>query len=321
LTVSQSFSASINGTLLDLDDYLNGLWGFFGLNQSEAIGCYNGITAENYFQQVQAEYNLAQAYAQGDAQGVQEYAGLYFALNLSLWNDTICVQNTNDWNDLMLAAGVNTFNKSLLGQMEHLYFQAHVNDWANAYTVPYNDLVNAQYNQAGFAYGPIYQNFWNNASDNFLWFLQAKALQNGVFFYWNLTSPNQIPNCYNETSAQWDVEFVAAWAGVVASSTLANAVNNTINFFANNATQWTTPLSESAWKCANTTNDNAVLTKAIGYNLFTEQFQTAMMYYIGNETVDYYLLFSEINTGVNTLNPQYAGMVLGQFYDAVGNWI
>lgn len=318
LSLTQCFTAPpINGTLLDLNDYMNGIWGYFNLNQSEAIDCYNGVSAENYFQFLQAEYNLAQAYAQGDFQNVQEYVGLLVALNLTLWQNNICVQNTNDWNDLLLAAGADPSNKTLLLQLEHLYFQAHLNDWGNAYTIPYDDLVNAEYNQAGFAYGPIFKIIWQNSSVADISYLQVKSLQNGVFFYWNLTSPTQIPNCYNETSATWDVDFITGWANVVNNSTLANVASNTNDFFSNTAPQWITPLSESAWACANTTNDNIALTKAVGQNILTPEFQTGILNYVGNQTVNYFLLFTEIYTALSSNNPQYAGLVLGQFYDAV----
>lgn len=60
---------------------------------------------------------------------------------------------------------------------------------------------------------------------------------NGIFYQLNQTLPDQINNCFNDTTAYVEIAYLYSWFSSVASSDVNSAVTNTLNFFKNSGSK------------------------------------------------------------------------------------
>jgi ribosomal protein S8 len=303
---------AINGTVLDLNDYYNGVWAYFNLSQSNAISCWNDITAENYFQYLQAFYDLAGSFSAGDHANSAIYSAEVEALNVTLYEPLQCVLNSQDYQNLLVAMGISNFNKSLESIMNNMYYQGHLADWFVSWGSIYNLLIGAEYNQAGYAYAPILQTMSQNGTQQNAYFEALEAFQNGMFFWTNLTTPFELPTCYNASSAQPFVDFLFLWTQTVYNSTVENVVNNTNAWFTGSGGQLI-PIIQPIFNCEDTTQDQVRLNNALGIDIHSQAFQNALEAYINNDTQVYYNIFSKMYDMFTNFNPMAAGVMYGEF--------
>jgi hypothetical protein len=307
---------TINGTLVDLDDFYNGLWAYVNLTQTEAIQCYNDVTAETYFQYLQATYDIAGAFINANRTAVALLSAQIEVLNATLFTVEQCVHGTNDYMNLLEAYGLPAFNNSLFNLVFQIYGQAHQGDWYLAFTPIYNQLAAAEYNPAGYAYGAVFQQIAANASLSNVYFEALKAYQNGIFYEVNITSPFDLSNCYNETQAQNYITFYYLWSQTVFNSTQENVVNATNAYMSGQGAQLLASIGPVN-TCMEQTNDQERLNTAVGYDVHSAAFDQAITNFYTNDTATYYILFKYIYNFFEQQNPEAAGAVYGQFYLSV----
>jgi len=303
---------TINGTVLDLNDYYNGIWAFFNLTQTNAITCWNDVTAETYFEYLQAFYDMCGAFVVADQVNVNIYFAQVVALNATMYEPIQCVLNSQDYQNLLVAMNVSNFNKSVENILQEIYYQGHIGDWYLAWGPIYNLLTAASYNDAGYAYAPVLQTMSNNGSHTNAFFEALEAFQNGIFFWTNLTTPFELPLCYNDSSAHNFISFIFLWSQTVYNSTVGNVVNNTNSWFANQGAQLL-PLLEPIFNCEDTTGDQSRLNAALGVDIHSQAFQTDVNNYINNDTQTYFNIFSKMYDLFINYNPLAAGIVYGEF--------
>jgi hypothetical protein len=307
---------AINGTVLDLNDYYNGVWAYFNLTQTNAISCWNDITAENYFQYLQAFYDLAGSFSAGDHTNSAIYSAEVEALNATLYEPLQCVINSQDYQNLLVAMGISNFNKSLESIMNNMYYQGHLADWYVSWGSIYNLLLDAEYNQAGYAYAPILQTMTLNGSMSNIYSEALEAFQDGIFYWVNLTTPFELPTCYNNSIAQTNIDFLAGWTEAVYNSTEENCLNATNDYFAGIGGQLI-PILKPAWACEDATQDQVRLNNVLGIDVHSQQFQTAVSNWMQNNTATYYNIFSDIHIQFVNYNPLSAGVIYGEFLELV----
>lgn len=302
--------------MYNLNLFYNGWFGYFGLQQTEVIQCYTAFTAANYFQELAAEWRLANATAQANKANMETYAALVITLNSTLASTSNCVVNTQQYQELLIAAHINTFNKKLSLMLHNLYYQAYYGEWFRVMDPVMTLLENQQFHQAGRIYGALFELFAKNASSSHEYYMAYKGFVNGLFLYFNISEPEQMPSCYNDTTAQNAFNFYYYWARTVNTSTLNNVINNTILYFETIGKQ-IEELTKTQRLCENTTANYVALSNALGAQIYSPTFRQAVLTYMENDVVNYVTTFLEISTFFGANSAQAAGGTYGNFFDQV----
>jgi len=319
LAISQPINGELSGNLEQLTQYFNGVFGFFGLNQTDLTACVaNNEEAQTFFTFTGLNYEVSVAFTNGERVQFLFLIGKLQVVEQSLQGVLKCIGTSSDFNALQQAAGFNTEDHSLDFILQQLYNQAHFNDYSYAYTPIYGQLENGEYSSAGFHYGKMYQVVAQNTSVNNWWYNQYKGFENGIFWFLNLSSPFQLSNCYTNVTAQTGFDLYFDWAQVVGNSSIVNVVANSNTFFNGEGAALISQL-ESMWQCFSETNDNTRLNTKLGVNTQSEAFhQQVESYYTANPAV-YWTLLSGINNQFQAMNVQGAGALFAEFITLVAN--
>lgn len=317
---SQSLPApTLNGTLLDLADYFQGFWGAFNLTTQLAATCFNGISANAYFEQLGVNYQLAQAFVAGNHSAFNSLFQQFLVLNVTTWLPLNCVRSSSEFAQLVSAAGGNLSDPNY-GVLEDLYYQADWPEWILAFAPTYNALLAGSYNSAGYGFGPLFTITQTNSTEADIYYNGFKAFQNGIWYEVNLTSPYELSNCYNNSLAQAADAFYYYWSQTVANSTLANVVNNTNTYFNGTGGQYLAQV-KIINVCLEATNDQARLTQALGIDVHSDEFDTGLMTWMSAETETYYGLMNAMYQAFESNSSLGAGVVMGELYYVVAQYI
>jgi hypothetical protein len=160
----------------------------------------------------------------------------------------------------------------------------------------------------------------NNGTHQNAFYEAIEAFQNGIFFWNNLTTPFELPLCYNDSTAQVFVNFLFEWTQTVYNSTVENVVNNTDAWFSGEGGQLI-PILQPIFNCEDATQDQVRLNNALGVDIHSQQFQTALSNFIQNDTQTYYNIFSKMYDSFVNFNPLAAGVLYGEFLILVAQTI
>jgi hypothetical protein len=311
-----SETVTLSGNQTNLIQYFDALWGFYGLVQSEAGNCFNNAQASAYFASIGYQYQYLGSLMAPSRTNAAYYAALLQSLNATLFPAMECFFNTSDAHLLFYQAGITFFNRTIFNFLSQVYFQGRFDDYYLAFNPVYTQLFNRQYAEAGYTYGPILYTQINNASMALAWDNAIGAFQNALFFDYNISSPTEFSDCYNDFTAHTHLSLYYLWSQTVNNSTVSNCVANTQAFF-NTTGKALFEQIEPTVACLDRTNDQARLDNAVGTPLNSPQWWNATHEFLANSPSTYYTIFTQIYKEFASYNPGYAGYLYGTFISAV----
>jgi hypothetical protein len=216
------------------------------------------------------------------------------------------------------AVGFNTSNQTEFDMLMELYNQAYINDYFVEYYNTFYFLQNEDYFAGGTSYGSLLIDVVSNYTINNFYYNTWKAFENGFFFALNLTSPFQLPSCYNEEQAEIEFEFYYYWGQTVDNSSISTVVANTNAYFNGEGAQYLSQL-ESLWQCYNNTEDQANVNIAIGYDVLGQEFYNMVQSWYQRNGAIYQQIFNQFYHFLEIKNNQAAGAILANFFMLVAN--
>jgi len=200
--------------------------------------------------------------------------------------------------------------------LQYIYYEAYPEDYAQGFAPVSNLIANTEYNQAGLAFGALYAQMAANSSVSNVYHSAMQAWDNYVFFFYNLTTPQELPTCYDEDGGQEQIELFFIWSQTVAGSTAANVIANTNSFFQGAGGALlndTAPIRA----CEDQTQDQQNLNTAVGVDLHSQEFFDGVQTYIQNNVNTYMLVFNQMYTTMEQNDPGIAGVIWAEFVQLV----
>jgi hypothetical protein len=199
-----------------------------------------------------------------------------------------------------------------------MYIQAHLNDFA-IFWKQIDDLFKKKdYKGAGEALVGIEEGILRNASRWNFHFEELKAFHNGMFFWMNVTSPDQMSHCYNNGTGRIGIEFFKQWASLISLVNPLDSFEATKEYL-DGAGGKLLEKFQSVINCFMKTDDLGRLNDAYGFNINESEFLAGMVDFIGENQEVFWNIMKKMHYLFDVGCDIGAGMYCSEFYRLVAN--